>query len=822
MKFSLQGFWAVGKETFTNGDLSIVTVPTQVGADAYDITGWTIYNRQIFLNGQSTIDGWPTPADATRPASNFSSDLNTASGSYASSYGFSGDIPAGLPAGTRSMQLTSEGNTINNAFGIIRGPYMVSNDALNLESGNTVEFWWRAAGTGDAYDVYGYLLNVANGDTVELLNDTGTSTGSGTAWKKESIVLPSGKSGTYKFVFVSGSYDLSGGRYVGASLFITGSVLQRTIYPPSVEVTVNPMLQAEGDAVTATITTANIGSNIYHWTVIPSSGDVTADDFESGALSGSVVIDVDSQQKGTASINVAARKDRKNEGIETFNIQIEVGDFNRHVIYNSATAITITEPPPGFTIDTAGVTNVDEGSSITAYVSTFENYAIGTYYVTLLPVTGNVDLLDLNSQNLTVELQPDQFGNATAPVSVTISSDFKTEGTETFKLQLRQNSAAGAVLATTQEIITINDTSRGFEVNVRSFYGTQTVSEGGQGGTILIDITLPENLPYGKYYGMLRNVDTQQLFSWSYWALQMSTNYFEFVVGIDLLPGSTFTTSVPTVTDYITEGDEKLKFEIRPQLFLLGVPDTTKLLFESNQIITIKDTTPDKSLILVDQPSGTSTFDYSTQPADVIFIKFLYSDSNISQARLSTGYRIISPVQPLYLTDTGQNQYKEYYGAQISYLRDTAGFVNQARSRLIISERVNAPSSPGLKEDIYCFDVAYFRTLIDLEPTNQYVAVDFFAAWVAGSINAIPTQGGIVATAEFYRSNDNNELRPILTNFGLEFTSSTPPTPFDSKSLASITTLPVVGDNRDSNGYRHVVRFVYNTLTNKGYFDTNI
>ena len=85
--------------------------------------------------------------------------------------------------------------------------------------GDTISFDWKAQGGSDAYDVYGYLLNTSTGATVELLNETGVWVNlASTNWATVSTTVPS--SGTYKFVFVSGSFDSSGGQALGAQLYI--------------------------------------------------------------------------------------------------------------------------------------------------------------------------------------------------------------------------------------------------------------------------------------------------------------------------------------------------------------------------------------------------------------------------------------------------------------------------------------------------------------------------------------------------------------------------------------------------------------------------
>jgi hypothetical protein len=97
----------------------------------------------------------------------------------------------------------------------------VSNESINLEVGDRVDFWWRASGSADAYDIYGYILNVDTGSNINLINATGQDTSNSTAWAQESRIIGAGQEGNYKFVFISGTYDFSGGTYLGASLYVT-------------------------------------------------------------------------------------------------------------------------------------------------------------------------------------------------------------------------------------------------------------------------------------------------------------------------------------------------------------------------------------------------------------------------------------------------------------------------------------------------------------------------------------------------------------------------------------------------------------------------
>jgi len=183
-----------GAAQFTNGDFSSGSL------------GWTAVNSSVYL-GTTTIGGFISPTDTT----NASLDNEYHRGSF---------------SGSPSTSFTSGKVTMNTGSGscrtgrcVIRGPYIISDGSVSLSVGDTISFKWQAVGSGDAYDSYGYLLNTSSGSTVTILNSSGTSQGS-TSLTTATTTITSGQAGNYKFVFVAGSYDLSGGLYLGGSLSI--------------------------------------------------------------------------------------------------------------------------------------------------------------------------------------------------------------------------------------------------------------------------------------------------------------------------------------------------------------------------------------------------------------------------------------------------------------------------------------------------------------------------------------------------------------------------------------------------------------------------
>lgn len=202
---------------FSNNDFS-QTTPISTSGTTVSIPGWTIELSQIALGPDDTagsggitrsIGGFATPTDPTP---------NPANGGSVSA----GDDYAPINAGTMTyefadgaMRLVSADMRSNAGGDVIHGPYIISNDDVALSVGDKVAFNWKAANGEDAFDVYAYLLNTANGSTIELLDETANGS---TNWAPSETTVTT--AGDYKFVFISGTFDYTFGRRLGASLYI--------------------------------------------------------------------------------------------------------------------------------------------------------------------------------------------------------------------------------------------------------------------------------------------------------------------------------------------------------------------------------------------------------------------------------------------------------------------------------------------------------------------------------------------------------------------------------------------------------------------------
>ncbi|PSN14881.1 hypothetical protein C7293_09610 [filamentous cyanobacterium CCT1] len=204
---------------FENGNFNLGT------SGSTTITGWTGVNQQVRF-GIDTIAGSPTPVDTTFPVNNVDRGQNIPQNPGTFNTVLSSTQNDG---GGNSVQLRSSGITTRTGFDIVRGPSIYSNGTVQLSVGDQVSFEWQAQGGGDAYDVYGYLVDVNTGNIVTILNQTGSSDTASTTWATETVNIT--QAGEYRFVFVAGTFDFTGGRAAGAQLFIDDVVVTQAVPP---------------------------------------------------------------------------------------------------------------------------------------------------------------------------------------------------------------------------------------------------------------------------------------------------------------------------------------------------------------------------------------------------------------------------------------------------------------------------------------------------------------------------------------------------------------------------------------------------------------
>ena len=198
-------------KTFTNGDFSSSSV--SVNGNVASIDGWDIHLEQVKLGslgatGPSTVAGYATPSDSTpTPTNGGRTSRGDQNAPRSASYNYS----------VNGSTLRMYSNARVYGGDVLHGPYVVSKEPVYVAAGSDLSFDWRAQGGGDAFDVYAYALNTDTGETINLLNQTGSGTND-SGWQTVNVEIPT--TGNYKFVFVSGTFDETFGTVAGASLYI--------------------------------------------------------------------------------------------------------------------------------------------------------------------------------------------------------------------------------------------------------------------------------------------------------------------------------------------------------------------------------------------------------------------------------------------------------------------------------------------------------------------------------------------------------------------------------------------------------------------------
>ncbi len=209
------------QQQFTNGSFDNGV------AGSSSIQGWTALNQRVRLDGTSAVAGWPTPTDPTTAPRG---GIESASGSGAFNTELSTEASSGAGLSVRlSSSLSGVTNNPSGVGGVLHGPVLSSDTSISLNQGDTISFDWKALGGSDAFDVYAYILDIQTGHTEELLNATGASAADVRQWATVLHTVTS--AGDYKFVFVSGSWDATGGQAAGAQLFIDNVTANSSVLP---------------------------------------------------------------------------------------------------------------------------------------------------------------------------------------------------------------------------------------------------------------------------------------------------------------------------------------------------------------------------------------------------------------------------------------------------------------------------------------------------------------------------------------------------------------------------------------------------------------
>ena len=206
----------VGVSAFTNGNFNNTT--SSYSNQVTSLIGWKVYHQSIRLNGYSTFLDCATPSvrDFTMPGYE---QLDGGTASAFHSVDFVDDTIGGV--NSKALRMVIVGTTYTQNY-VVRGPILVSNDYVNIQAGDRIQFNWKAVNkplafyVDENYDICAYLLSSTGCKSIVLLKATGSTT----EWTTAAKTFTAADAGLYRFVFVSGSVDSSGQKVVGSQVYI--------------------------------------------------------------------------------------------------------------------------------------------------------------------------------------------------------------------------------------------------------------------------------------------------------------------------------------------------------------------------------------------------------------------------------------------------------------------------------------------------------------------------------------------------------------------------------------------------------------------------
>ena len=189
-------------------------------------TSWNIFNDRVDFGSTFTVNGRviPTPSEAVMAqAIKIDEPNNTPSANAVLPGNDNGvldnsaddiiDYNVTTGAGYLSLNTGDFWFADGHGSAILHGPATVS-DVFSATSGDFLKLNYQALGGGDWYHVASYLVD-SSGDVTMALNEYGKTTN---GWNELSVEVP--KTDNYQFVFVNGTWDMSGGKKAGASMLI--------------------------------------------------------------------------------------------------------------------------------------------------------------------------------------------------------------------------------------------------------------------------------------------------------------------------------------------------------------------------------------------------------------------------------------------------------------------------------------------------------------------------------------------------------------------------------------------------------------------------
>ena len=570
------------------GDIfSVVSDANPNASGAISFSGSTVYLGDgsgttaigVIDSTENGQNGQPLKINFSSPMANSGFESGTTGWSInESEYRMSGDT---LSSPTFDAYVASSGGNnylhmyirgYTSSYGTGHGPYAISS-YFEASPGDTIAFDWKAADSGDDFDVYVYLINDNTGSNQQILYQRGDYISS---WQTKEIYLSSSYLTSYsdklKFVFICGSYDATGGTVVGSTLDIDNVRVVKQYATASVVDTIISQVKyqntSDDPAATRTITVQTSDENgttdsdtrnvnitpVNDAPAIGTNNGLTVNEDTTGTITSSKLNEADPDDSGTGCIYTVT-SNVSNGALKKSGVTMGVGTtFTQSDIDNGY--ITYTHNGSETTSDSFGFSLADGGEDGTGTVS-------GTFSITVTPVN-DAPTLDTNAALSVNEgtsgtidetkLSASDVDNAVSALFYTVTS---APGNGDVKKSGSALSAGDTFTQTDIDNGIITYTHDGSETTSDTFGFRLSDGSATQDGTFSITVTPVNDAPViGTNTGMTLSEDTSKTITSTMlneadpddsgagcvYTLTICPDYGTLKVGADILgTGDTFT-----------------------------------------------------------------------------------------------------------------------------------------------------------------------------------------------------------------------------------------------------------------------------------------
>jgi hypothetical protein len=319
----------------------------------------------------------------------------------------------------------------------------------------------------------------------------------------------------------------------GQSASATINDTSKTILAPLYNLVSESSSVSEGDTATFTLYTTNVqaGTSLSY-----SISGVSASDILGGTLNGNVMVDTN----GRATISIPVAADLMTEGPEVLTVNVQNSTAN--ITINDTSKATL---PPTYNLSGTS-SSVNEGDN-----ATFTLYTTNVQAGTSVPyVISGLSATDITDGAVNGSVSVNAAGLAT--ISIPISADKVTEGTETLTVTAGSKSASVQILDTSKQSVVTNysiapSASSVNEGSTAKFTVTATGVTAGASGAYTLSGLNAEDITGGEVNGRVTFDD-----------LGMAT------------------ISVPIAADNKTEGSESLTLTMGSASSSVTINDTSK------------------------------------------------------------------------------------------------------------------------------------------------------------------------------------------------------------------------------------------------------